>query len=170
MPGQAIRKRSIKFKLNPIKLEIQGKNILLVDDSIVRGNTSKKIIEMVRNAGAKKVYFASYAPPLVSPCFYGVDMPTRKEFIAYKLKTKTIAKVLGADKLFYQDIKDLVKAAKKGNPKIPNFCTACFTGEYPTKQITEEYIKQVEETRGKTKRPGLHYDEEKGVEEQLSLL
>lgn len=149
MPGQEIRRRSIKFKLNPIKLELNKKNVLLVDDSIVRGNTSKKIIEMVRNAGARKVYFASCAPPLVSPCVYGVDMPTRKDFIAHNLKTETIAKVIGADKVFYQEIKDLVKAAHIGNKDISGFCGACFSGEYPTPEINEEVLKHVEEMRRK---------------------
>jgi amidophosphoribosyltransferase len=149
MPGQEIRRRSIKFKLNPIKLELNKKNVLLVDDSIVRGNTSKKIIEMVRNAGARKVYFASCAPPLVSPCVYGVDMPTRKDFIAHNLKTETIAKVIGADKVFYQELKDLVKAAHIGNKDISGFCGACFSGEYPTPEINEEVLKHVEEMRRK---------------------
>lgn len=147
MPGQAIRKKSIKFKLNPIKLELKNKNILLVDDSIVRGNTSKRIIEMCRNAGAKKVYIASCAPPLVSPCVYGVDMPTRKDFIAYNLKDETIAKVIGADKVFYQDLKDLEKAAHKGNKDIKTFCGACFSGKYPTKDVTEKTLREAEEVR-----------------------
>jgi amidophosphoribosyltransferase len=149
MPGQAIRRKSIKFKLNPIKLELKGKNILLVDDSIVRGNTSKKIIEMCRNAGAKKVYIASCAPPLVSPCVYGVDMPTRKDFVAYKITNETIAKVIGADMVFYQDLKDLEKAAHEGNKDIKTFCGACFSGKYPTKNVTEDTLRDAEEVRRK---------------------
>ncbi len=149
MPGQAIRRKSIRFKLNPIKLELRNKNILLVDDSIVRGNTSKKIIEMVRAAGAKKVYIASCAPPLVSPCVYGVDMPTRKDFVAYNLTNETIAKVIGADMVFYQDLKDLEAAAHKGNKDIDTFCGACFSGKYPTKNVTEETLKAAEEVRQK---------------------
>jgi len=149
MPGQAIRRKSVKFKLNPIPLELKGKNILLVDDSIVRGNTSKKIIEMVRNAGAKKVYIASCAPPLVSPCVYGVDMPTRKDFVAYNITEKTIAKVIGADKVIYQDLEDLEKAAHKGNKDIKTFCGACFSGKYPTKNVTEKTLRAAEETRRK---------------------
>lgn len=147
MPGQAIRRKSIRFKLNPIKLELKDKNILLVDDSIVRGNTSKKIIEMCRNAGAKKVYIASCAPPLVSPCVYGVDMPTRKDFVAYNISTETIAKVIGADKVFYQDLKDLEKAAHMGNKDIKTFCGACFSGKYPTKNVTEKTLQAAEEVR-----------------------
>lgn len=147
MPGQSMRRRSIKFKLNPIKLELNKKNVLLVDDSIVRGNTSKKIVEMVRNAGAKKVYFASCAPPITSPCVYGVDTPTRRDLIAYNLKTETIAKIIGADKIFYQELKDLVKAAHVGNKKITKFCGACFSGKYPTPEITEKVLKRVEDIR-----------------------
>lgn len=164
MPEQAQRKKSIKFKLNPIKLEFKDKNVLLVDDSIVRGNTSKKIVEMVRNAGAKKVYFASCAPPLISPCVYGVDMPTRKDFIAYNLSEKTIAKVMGADKVFYQTLEDLEKAAKKGNKEITSFCGACFSGKYPTPEVTEEILREAEETR----REAHPSPEESG--EPLSLL
>lgn len=149
MPDQKERKRSIRFKLNPLPLELKGKNVLLVDDSIVRGNTSKKIVEMVRNAGAKKVYFASCAPPLVSPCVYGVDMPTRKDFIAYNLKVETIAKVIGADRVFYQDLKDLVKAAHIGNKKITGFCGACFSGKYPTADVNEKVLREAEEIRRK---------------------
>ncbi|MBD3156574.1 amidophosphoribosyltransferase [Candidatus Peregrinibacteria bacterium] len=149
MPGQEKRKRSIRFKLNPIKLEFRRKNVLLVDDSIVRGNTSKKIVEMVRNAGAKNVYFASCAPPLISPCVYGVDMPTRKDFIAYNLAEETIAKVIGADRVFYQKLEDLEKAVKKGNKDITGYCGACFSGKYPTKEVTEDVLKKAEETRRK---------------------
>lgn len=149
MPGQAIRKKSIKFKLNPIKLELRKKNVLLVDDSIVRGNTSKKIIEMCRAAGAKKVYIASCAPQLVSPCVYGVDMPTRKDFVAYNITDETIAKVIGADKVFYQDLEDLEKAAHEGNKDINTFCGACFSGKYPTKNVTEKTLRDAEETRRK---------------------
>lgn len=149
MPGQAIRRKSIKFKLNPIPLELKDKDILLVDDSIVRGNTSKKIIEMCKSAGAKKVYIASCAPPLISPCVYGVDMPTRKDFVAYNIKNETIAKVIGADKVIYQDLKDLIKAAHMGNKDIKTFCGACFTGKYPTSEVTEKTLKEAEEIRRK---------------------
>jgi amidophosphoribosyltransferase len=148
MPGQEIRKKSIHYKLNPIKLELRNRNVLLVDDSIVRGNTSKKIIQMVRDAGAKKVYFASCAPPLVSPCVYGVDMPSKKEFVANGLNTEEIAKEIGADMLFYQDIDDLIDSAKEGNPKVTKFCYACMSGKYPTKEVTKELLAKAEATRG----------------------
>lgn len=148
MPGQTVRKKSIHYKLNPIPLEFKRKNVLLVDDSIVRGNTSKKIVDMVRKAGAKKVYFASYAPPLISPCVYGVDMPTRKELIASDKTIPEIAAEIGADELFYQDVEDLFDAIKKGNPAIQRACMACFTGEYPTPEVTEATLKEAETIRG----------------------
>lgn len=148
MPGQAIRKKSIKYKLHPLKLEIKDKNVLLVDDSIVRGNTSRQIIEMVREAGAKKVYFASCAPALLHPCVYGVDMPTRKAFVANELTTEEVCKSIGADKLFYQKLEDLIESAKVGNPDIEQFCTACLDGKYPTPEVTDEFINNVEAARG----------------------
>ncbi|MBI5412750.1 amidophosphoribosyltransferase [Candidatus Peregrinibacteria bacterium] len=154
MPGQGMRKRSIKYKLNPIPLEIEGKNILLIDDSIVRGNTSRKIIEMVREAGAKKVYFASCCPPLRNPCVYGVDMPSRKDFIANNLSIEEIGKAIGADAIFYQELKDLVSAVQAGNPKIKNFCTACLGGKYPTSDITEEVLQRAELARGSIQAEG----------------
>lgn len=151
MPGQEIRKKNIRYKLNPIALEVKGKKVLLVDDSIVRGNTSKAIIEMVRNAGAEKVYFASACPPLRNPCYYGIDMPSTNQFIANKLTDQEIEKELGADALFYQDIEDLKKAVKAGNPKIKRHCMACLDGEYPTSDITPETIKNWEDQRKKSK-------------------
>lgn len=165
MPGQELRQKSVRFKLNPIKLELKGKKVLLVEDSIVRGTTSKKIIEMVRGAGAKKVYIASCAPALISPCVYGVDMPTRKDFIAYKLSKDVIAKVIGADKVFYQDLKDLIKAAQKGNPKVTGFCGACFSGKYPTPEVTEETLKEAEESRRRA-----YPEEVQDSDEALTLL
>lgn len=148
MPGQAVRQKSIHYKLNPIKLEIEGRNVLLVDDSIVRGNTSKKIIEMIREAGANKVYFASAAPPIISPCLYGVDMPSKKEFVAHELNVDEICKVIGADKLFYQEIDDLIDSAKEGNPSITNFCYGCMSGKYPTPEVTKELLDKAESARG----------------------
>jgi amidophosphoribosyltransferase len=147
MPGQEIRKKSIHYKLNPIKLEIEGRNVMLVDDSIVRGNTSKRIIEMVREAGASKVYFASAAPPIISPCPYGVDMPSKKEFVANDLSVDEVCKEIGADRLFYQEMKDLVDSAKEGNPKITNFCYACMSGKYPTPEITPKMLEKSESDR-----------------------
>jgi amidophosphoribosyltransferase len=151
MPGQKVRRKSIKYKLNPIELEIRNKNILIVDDSIVRGNTSRKIVEMVKDAGAKKVYFASSCPELKNPCVYGVDMPTRKEFIAHKLDINEIAKAIGVDKLFYQTIDDLKDAVSEGNPKIPRFCMACMDNKYPTPEVTEKMLANIDIQRGSEK-------------------
>lgn len=148
MAGQKMRKKSIRYKLNVIELEVRNKNVLLVDDSIVRGNTSKKIVEMVRNAGAKTVYLASSAPEIKDPCVYGVDMPSRKEFIAHELTTEEITKAIGADKVFYQTIENLRAAVKEGNPTIKNFCMACMDGKYPTPEVTEEYLADVDQDRG----------------------
>lgn len=150
MPGQEIRKKSIRYKLNPIVLEVKDKNVLLVDDSIVRGNTSAAIIDMIRSAGAKKVYFASAAPPLRFPCYYGIDMPTREEFIANTLSEDEIREKLGADALFYQDIEDLKKSVKVGNKKIKRHCMACMDGEYPTNDITEDALEEWENQRRKS--------------------
>lgn len=165
MPGQGMRKKSIKYKLNPIPLEIKGKNVLLVDDSIVRGNTSRKIVEMVRDAGAKSVYFASCCPPLLNPCVYGVDMPSRKDFIAHNLSNEEVAKAIGANLVFYQTLPDLIKAVGKGNPKINNFCTGCLSGKYPTPDITEEVLERAEQSRGT-----VAAEEGGDTEDQLSLL
>ncbi len=156
MPGQSNRQSSIRRKLNPIRLEIEGKNVLLVDDSIVRGNTSRKIVEMVREMGAKKVYFASCAAPLRHPCVYGIDMPSRKEFVANSLTVEETAKAIGADGLFYQDLKDLADAVREGNPNIKKFCMACFDGKYPTADVTEEVLRAAEENRG-----AVHIESEK---------
>jgi amidophosphoribosyltransferase len=171
MPGQEIRKKSIHYKLNPIKLELNKRNVLLVDDSIVRGNTSKKIIDMIRNAGAKKVYFASSAPPLISPCVYGVDMPSKKEFVANELDVDQICKAIGADRLFYQDDKDLLDAAQKGNPQITNFCYACMGGKYPTPEVTKEMLEKAELARGDVhKIESMMERGEEVLEDQMSLL
>jgi amidophosphoribosyltransferase len=171
MPGQGIRQKSIKYKLNPIELELRRRNVLLVDDSIVRGNTSRKIIQMVRDAGAKNVYFASCAPQLVNPCLYGVDMPSRKDFVAHELTVEEIAKVIGADKLFYQEIDDLLLAAQKGNPQITRFCYACMGGKYPTGDITEETLQMTEMSRGSVHEIENIVDKgDEGKEDQMSLI
>lgn len=147
MPGQEIRKKSIRQKLNPIQLEFQGKNVLLVDDSIVRGNTSKKIVEMAREAGAAKVYFVSAAPMVKYPNVYGIDIPTRKELIAHSLNEEEIAQFMGADAVFYQDMKDLTQSGFDGNPDLDGFEDSVFTGEYCTGDITSEYLNTIEMTR-----------------------
>lgn len=144
MPNQEARKKSVRYKLNPIPLEFNKKNVLLVDDSIVRGNTSRQIVEMVREAGATKVYFASASPQLINPCVYGIDMPRRGDFIANKLSHDEICKMIGADKLYYQKYEDLEKSVSAGNPKIRHFCHACMGGEYPVGDITEEVLERIE--------------------------
>lgn len=146
MPGQEQRRESIRQKLNPIKLEFRNRRVLLIDDSIVRGTTSRKIIRLARDAGARKVYFASTAPPLKYPCVYGIDMSTKRDFIAKGKTTKEIAKSIGADYLVYQTIKGMIRAARAGNKEI-DFCAACFTGKYPTGDITPKMLKQIEEDR-----------------------
>jgi len=144
MPKQVMRKMSIRMKLNPIEGEIKGKNILIVDDSIVRGNTSRQIIQLVKEAGAKKVFFASYSPPLRYPCIYGIDMQTRSEFIAKDRDVKDIEKEIGADKLIYQSYEGLIKGVS-GRKDI-KFCTACFNGKYPT-PVDKATLKRIEEER-----------------------
>ena len=140
MPGQAVRKKSIRYKLNPMKLEMEGKNILLVDDSIVRGNTSRQIVQMMKAQGAKKIYFVSYSPPVMHPCLYGIDIPTREELIAGENSIEEIRKYIGADKLIYQEIDDMFKACQKGYPKTKDFCMACFDGKYKTGDIDKKTI------------------------------
>ena len=140
MPGDEKRKSSVRQKLNPIASEIQGKNVLLVDDSIVRGNTSRAIVQMLREAGAKKVYFASYSPPLRHPCVYGIDMQTKTEFVAQDADEAAVARKIGADKVIYQSLAALKKAVQQENPKIKNFCAACFDGIYPTGDITPDLL------------------------------
>ena len=137
MPNQEERQRSIRRKLNPIPLEFEGKNVLLVDDSIVRGNTSQKIIEVARKAGAAKVYFASTSPPLTSPCPYGIDMATERDFVARGKSIEEVRDEIGADHLMYLDLDHMVAAGKAGNDKIEKFCTGCFTGCYPTPDAAE---------------------------------
>lgn len=148
MPEQSTRKKSVRQKLNPTPLEFQDKNVLLVDDSIVRGTTSKEIIEMARNAGAKKVYFASTAPPVQHPNVYGIDLPARTDLVAYNKTNKEIAETIGADEIFYLPLEDLCASISDGNSKIKNFEAGCFNGEYITGDVTEEYFEQIESCRG----------------------
>ena len=147
MPGQITRKKSIEQKLNPIEIEFQNKNVLLVDDSIVRGNTSKKIVQMVRNNGAKKVFFASASPPVRYQNIYGIDMPATKELIASNKSIEEIKSHIGADELIYQDLEDLILSAKRGNPGIIEFEDSVFTGKYRTGNITNEYLDELEKSR-----------------------
>ncbi len=149
MPGQAEREKSVKQKLNPISLEFQGKNVLLVDDSIVRGTTCKKIIDMARDAGAKKVYFASAAPPIRHPNVYGIDMAVKSELIAYDRSEKEIEKEIGADWLIYQNLEDLVKAATPSDEKEGSriFDCSVFDGQYATGDVNELYFEKLKANR-----------------------
>ena len=146
MPYQEERKKSVRRKLNILEEEFHGKNVLLVDDSIVRGTTSKKIIEMARDAGAKKVYFASAAPPIKYQNLYGIDMPATSELIASNKSNSEVAEDISADWLIYQTLEDLIEAAKEGNPNILEFETSIFTGVYITPLI-ENYLEDLENTR-----------------------
>ncbi len=152
MPGDKIRKKSIYTKLNPIKGVFEGKKVLLVDDSIVRGNTSRSIIQMVRNAGAEKIYFSSYSAPLTNPCVYGIDMQTRGEFIAQNSSSDQIAKKIGADVVIYQDMEEMEKAVRKQNKDIKSFCKACFNGIYPTGDVSVKMLRSIERARDEQKR------------------
>jgi len=144
MPGQAERMQSVRRKLNAIPLEFRNKNVLLVDDSIVRGTTSKQIIKMAREAGARKVYFASAAPPVRYPNVYGIDMPAATELIANGREIKEIEELIGADRLIYQDLNGLVRSVRHGNSAITEFDTSCFSGEYVTGDVTPEYLNELE--------------------------
>ena len=145
MPGQAERKKSVRQKLNAIELEFRGKNVMLVDDSIVRGTTCKQIIQMAREAGAKNVYFCSAAPAVRYPNVYGIDMPSVHELIAYNRSTEEVADLIGADWLIYQDLDDLVDSVGGGKIKIEQFDCAVFNGEYVTGDIDEQYLQRIED-------------------------
>ncbi len=147
MPGQQLRKKSVRQKLNPIDLEFEGKNVLLVDDSIVRGTTSGQIVKMAREAGAKKVYFASAAPPVKYPYVYGIDMPSPSELVASGRTDDEVAEVIGADKLIYQDLDDLIDAVSAGSEAVNQFDTSCFSGVYATGDITPEYLASLDTQR-----------------------
>ncbi|MEC9086026.1 MAG: amidophosphoribosyltransferase [Pseudomonadota bacterium] len=147
MPGQSQRHKSVRQKLNAIELEFKEKNVLLVDDSIVRGTTCKQIIQMAREAGAKKVYFASAAPAIRYPNVYGIDMPAATELIAAGKTDKEVESQIGADWLIYQDLEDLIAAAAEGNPKIQRFECSVFNGEYITSDVDEMYLKRLELVR-----------------------
>ncbi len=146
MPGQGERVKSVRRKLNPVPLEFRNKNVLLVDDSIVRGTTSRQIIQMARDAGARKVYFASAAPPVRHPNIYGIDMPVTAELVAHGRTEEEIRQILGADKLFFQDLDDLVWAVQDGNEELQYFDTSCFSGEYVT-GVEPTYLAELEFAR-----------------------
>lgn len=147
MPGQAARKKSVRQKLNAIGLEFRGKNVMLVDDSIVRGTTCKQIIQMAREAGAKNVYFCSAAPAVRYPNVYGIDMPSAHELIAHGRTTEEVAELIGADWLIYQDLEDLVEAVSEGNPDIHHYDCSVFNGEYVTGDVNEAYLGKIEQAR-----------------------
>lgn len=147
MPGQEERRQSVRRKLNAIDLEFRNKNVLLVDDSIVRGTTSKQIIKLAREAGARKVYFASAAPPVRCPNVYGIDLPAASELIANGRTVAEIQELIGADRLIYQDLQGLIRSVRHGNSSITEFDTSCFSGEYVTGDVTDEYLHDLEERR-----------------------
>ena len=147
MPGQEQRQRSVRSKLNAIPLEFRGRNVLLVDDSIVRGTTSAQIIELAREAGASKVYFASAAPPVRFPNVYGIDMPAAAELVAAGRSDEEVARLIGADWLVYQDLEDLVAAVRHDKARVQAFDTSCFSGEYVTGDVTAEYLARLESER-----------------------
>jgi amidophosphoribosyltransferase len=166
MPGQAVRRRSVRQKLNVIGMEFKGKNVLLVDDSIVRGTTSREIVQMARESGARKVFFASAAPPVRFPNVYGIDMPTRAELIAAHRSEDEVAAEIGADALIYQNLEDLKDAVRQVNPKLSNFETSCFDGIYVTGDVTADYL-HVVESRRDAQRDG---EEEEGEQLDLNLV
>ena len=159
MPGQAIRSKSVRQKLNPIGMEFKDKVVLLVDDSIVRGTTSREIVQMARDAGARKVYFASASPPVRYPNVYGIDMPTQSELVATGRTEAEVAKEIGADLLIYQDLEALKRAVRAANPKLKEFEASCFDGYYVTGDVTSDYLSHLarerNESRGEADEPAL---------------
>ena len=150
MASQSERRRSVRYKLSPMRLEIEGKKVLLVDDSIVRGTTMRGLIHMVRGAGAKKVYVASSCPPIRHPCVYGIDMSVRGEFVAIDRNEKEVEEILGADALVYSKIPGMLESARVGNKDIQHFCKACMDGQYPTGDVTPETLDDIESERLKS--------------------
>jgi amidophosphoribosyltransferase len=149
MPGQGVRKKSVRQKLNVIASEFKGRNVLLVDDSIVRGTTSKEIVQMARDAGARKVYMASAAPPVRFPNVYGIDMPTPQELVAHDRTVEQIRELIGCDALIYQDVDAMKQAIGSLNPSLAGFDASCFDGVYVTGDITAEGIASLNQGRDK---------------------
>jgi amidophosphoribosyltransferase len=147
MPGQGVRKKSVRQKLNAIGSEFKGKSVLLVDDSIVRGTTSREIVQMARDSGAKRVIFASAAPPVKYPNVYGIDMPTRSELIAYGRSEEEVCREITADALVYQDIEAMKRSITDVNPLLKQFEASCFDGHYITGDISRDYLDRVEYAR-----------------------
>ena len=150
MPGQEERKKSVRQKLNAMAIEFKGKNVLLVDDSIVRGTTSREIVQMARDCGARKVYFASAAPPVRFANVYGIDMPSRSELIAANRDANEIAKAIGADEVFYQELSDLIDDVRACNPQIKQFDASCFDGNYVTGGVSAAYLAGLEARRSES--------------------
>ncbi len=157
MPGQSVRKKSVRQKLNAMSVEFRGKNVLLVDDSIVRGTTSQEIVQMARDSGANKVYFASASPPVRFPNVYGIDMPSRRELIASGRSDEEIRRAIGADALVYQDIDAMLRSVTDVNPALTSFEASCFDGVYLTGDVTPEYLERIE--RARSERPATLEDE-----------
>jgi amidophosphoribosyltransferase len=168
MPGQEQRKKSVRQKLNAMAIEFKDKNVLLVDDSIVRGTTSKEIVQMARDCGARKVYFASAAPPVRFPNVYGIDMPSRSELIATGRNAAQIADAIGADAVFYQELPDLIEDIRSCNPAIKSFDASCFDGIYITGGVSDEYLAGIEADRNDGETKGSN-GEEAGQTHQLDL-
>jgi amidophosphoribosyltransferase len=165
MPGHAVRSRSVRQKLNPMSMEFKGKNVLLVDDSIVRGTTSREIVQMAREAGARRVFFASAAPPVRFPNVYGIDMPTRAELIAAHRSEEEVAREIGADALVYQDLDALKDAVRRANPRLTSFETSCFDGIYITGDVTSDYLRTIEIRRDAARDSG----DDEGAQLDLNL-
>ena len=163
MPGQTLRRKSVRRKLNAIGAEFKGKNVLLVDDSIVRGTTSEQIIEMAREAGANKVYFASAAPEIRFPNVYGIDMPSANELIGYGREVDEVCQLIKADGLIYQGLDDLISAVSQGNPQLKHFETSVFNGHYVTGDVSQDYLDRLDAARNDTAR-GLESREETNLE------
>ena len=161
MPGQAQRKKSVRQKLNAIGAEFKDKNVLLVDDSIVRGTTSEKIVELAREAGAKRVYFASAAPAIRFPNVYGIDMPSSGELVAHNRTTEEVCEKIGADRLVFQDLGDLVESVQQYNRSIEQFDTSCFDGKYVTGDVSDDYLLAVDRARND--------DAKKGSQNELDI-
>ena len=166
MPGQSVRKRSVRQKLNVIAMEFRGKNVLLVDDSIVRGTTSREIVQMARESGARKVFFATAAPPVRFPNVYGIDMPTRSELIAAHRSEDEVGREIGADALIYQDLESLKEAVRHVNPKLVSFEASCFDGRYVTGDVTSDYLQAIETRRDAAR----DAEEDDGAQLDLNLV
>ena len=153
MPDQSNRKKNVKAKLTTLPMELEGKDVLLVDDSVVRGNTTEAVVQMVRRAGAKRVYVGVSSPKIKYPCVYGIDMQTRNEFIAKKERTDAgIARAIGADAIVYLSIDEMVEAVRGPTERVNQFCHACMDGKYPTGDVTKQVLRTLEAERNRATR------------------